>query len=378
MKFSHRSSSSLAVLALGLLLQGGVWAQGAKPEASVKVTLLASPDAVGQNGLGDEIQIMTQAVIDDYNDAHTGPNIELQVLDSKNTDEKTLAKEAAGSIAILSCVGKTNCLMQAGVAKALDIPLIGPMSGDESLRGKDMGLVFPVRPSDVEALTEGLSSLSTMRIRKLGVLVQDDDYGKSLAADLAQLKLPDGLAVVATEKINQKTDFNGMTARLQRAGVTAVLILSDDVPTASALVGYWNMRRKTAEAYTPVLMHLDGLALPAYADKVAGYPGGAMFVTVVPNPWGGRRQAQRDYQQLAQSKGIYRASYGSLEAYINARLLVTAVRNGKATTAAKLVQYLRAAPISLGGLSVRYTAGKSTSTGFIDQAVLGPDGAFRH
>ena len=103
-----------------------------------------------------------------------------------------------------------------------------------------------------------------------------------------------------------------------------------------------------------------------------------MFVTIVPSPWGGRRQAQRDYQQLAQSKGLYRSSYGSFEAFLNARVLVNAVRTGKATTPAKLTQYLHSSPISLGGLSLRYVGGKNDTTGFLDQAVLGGDGSFRH
>jgi hypothetical protein len=127
------------------------------------------------------------------------------------------------------------------------------------------------------------------------------------------------------------------------------------------------------------MMHLDGLALPEYAEKAAGYPGGSMFVTIVPSPWGGRRQAQRDYQALAQSKGIYRASYGSFEAFLNARVLVNAVRNGKATTASKISQYLHSSnSISLGGLSLRYVGDKNETTGFLDQAVLGGDGSFRH
>lgn len=368
---------SAAALSLACAAPLGAWAQASAP---VKVTLVASADEEGQNGLGDEVQIMTQAVIDEYNDTQTGgPSIELQVLDSQGVSEAKLAQEAAGSAAIVSCVGEKACLLQAKVAKSLGIPLLGPMTGDMALRDKAWaGTVLPVRPSNAETLRNALRALSTMRVKKLGVLVQNDTYGKDLDAVLATQKLPDGLEVAAKETIDAKTAWAPLTQRLQAAGVTAVLLLSDHVPTANALVGFWNSRRKTAAAYTPTMMHLDGLALPEYAEKAAGYPGGSMFVTVVPSPWGGRRQAQRDYQALAQSKGIYRASYGSFEAFLNARVLVNAVHNGKATNAAKLTQYLHSNPISLGGLSLRYVGGKNDTTGFLDQAVLGGDGAFRH
>lgn len=355
----------------------GAWAQAGTP---IKVTLVASADEEGQNGLGDEVQIMTQAVIDEYNDTQTGgPTIELQVLDSQGVSEAKLAQEATGSIAIVSCVGETACLLQAKVAKSLNIPLLGPMTGDMALRDKAWAnTVLPVRPSNADALKNALRALATMRIKKLGVLVQNDAYGQDLDSVLSALKLPDGLEIAAKEKIDSNTAWPALTQRLQTAGVTAVLLLSDHVPTANTLVSYWNSRRKTAAAYTPTMMHLDGLALPEYAEKAAGYPGGSMFVTIVPSPWGGRRQAQRDYQQLAQSKGLYRSSYGSFEAFLNARVLVNAVRTGKATTPAKLTQYLHSSPISLGGLSLRYVGGKNDTTGFLDQAVLGGDGSFRH
>ena len=370
-----RAWSSFA-LALALAAPLGAMAQG----APIKVTLVASADEEGQNGLGDEVQIMTQAVIDEYNDTQTGgPTIELQVLDSQGVSEAKLAQEAAGSLALVSCVNEKPCLLQAKVAKALNIPLLGPMTGDMALRDKAWaGTVLPVRPSNADALKNALRALSTMRVKKLGVLVQGDAYGQDLEAVLGTLKLPEGLEIAAKETIDSKSAWPALTQRLQGAGVTAVLLLSDHVPTANALVSYWNSRRKTAAAYTPTMMHLDGLAVPEYAEKAAGYPGGSMFVTVVPSPWGGRRQAQRDYQALAQSKGIYRASYGSFEAFLNARVLVNAVRNGKATTPAKLAQYIHSSPISLGGLSLRYVAGKNDTTGFLDLAVLGGDGSFRH
>jgi ABC-type branched-subunit amino acid transport system substrate-binding protein len=353
---------------------------GAQAAAPIKVTLVASADEEGQNGLGDEVQIMTQAAIDEYNDLNpSSPMIELQVLDSHGVSESKLAQEASGSLAIVSCVGEKSCLLQAKVAKSLNIPLLGPMTGGMALRDKAWaGTILPIRPSDEDVLKNAVRGLSTMRIKKLGVLVQEDAFGKDLEAALTAIKLPDGLEVSAKEKISPKANWAQITQRLQAAGVTAVLLLSDDVPTANALVGYWNARRKTAAAYTPTMMHLNSLAVPAYAEKAAGYPAGSMFVTIVPNPWGGRRQIQRDYQALAQSKGIYRASYGSFEAYVNAKVLINAIKNGKATTPAKLVQYVQGAPMGLGGISLRYVGGKVETTGFLDQAVLGIDGAFRH
>ncbi len=366
--------------ALGAVLGfGAVWAQAQTQEMPLVVSLMASGSDPGQNGLGDEVQVMTQAVIDEYNDSGIGPYIELQVIDSDSTDAKALQAQAQGSMALLSCAGLRTCLSQAQVAKTLGLPLVGPMSGDARLRSPELARsVFSVRPSNTEMLQSALQGLSTMRIKKLAVLVQADANGKSLAAELARLNLPKGLEVVHQAEIEAGSNFAAASKAMQTAGATAVLLLTEDVPTAQALVGHLKAQRKSAQAYTPMLMHMPGLALPEYAEKAQGYPGGAMFVTVVPSPWGGRKAAQRSYQSLAQSRGIYRANYVSFEAYLNAKLLVQAVAQSKARSPAQLSQYLAQQQFNLGGMSVRYTAGRGEATGFLDQAALGVDGSFRH
>ena len=363
---------ALPVLCLAAI-SSPVWAQ-----SELKVTLAIPGDAAGINGQGDEIELMTQAVIDDYNNANpTLPAITLQVIDSKTTDEKTLLQDAAGSIALLSCSSTKDCLVQANIAKTLQIPLIGPMSGDAAMRDPAANYVFPVRPSNKETLQEALHAISGMRVKNLGVLVQNNYYGKSADAELSAIALPKDLTIAAKENIATDSNWETITRKLQSAGVTAVLILSDDITTTSNLVQYWKSNRKTAKAYTPTLIHLNHLARPDYAEKINGYPAGALFITIVPSPWAGKRQVQRDYQQLAQTRGIYRANYESFEAFINASVLVRAIKDSKATTPAKLAQYLRSTPINLGGMTVRHS-GPKIGTGILDQAVLGLDGAFRH
>ena len=371
------SAAKLAKMALPLLcvsaLSSAAWAQ-----TELKVTLAIPSDDAGINGQGNEIELMTQAVIDDYNSANpTLPPLTLQVIDSKTTNEKTLLQEAAGSIALLSCASTTDCLVQANVAKTLQIPLVGPMSGDAAMRDKAATNIFPVRPSNIEVLQEALHAISGMRVKNLGVLVQNNYYGKSVDAELSAMTLPKGLTIAAKESMAPGSNWEALSRKLQSAGVTAVLIISDDTATASSLVQFWKSKRKTASAFTPTLIQLNHLATPEYAEKINGYPAGALFITIVPSPWAGKRQVQRDYQQLAQTRGIYRANYDSFEAFINASVLVHAIKDSKATTPAKLAQYLRSTPINLGGMTVRQS-GPKIGTGILDQSVLGLDGAFRH
>ena len=374
---SFLSAAKLAKLALPLLcisaLSTSAWAQ-----TELKVTLAIPSDDAGINGQGNEVELMTQAVIDDYNNSNpTLPAINLQIIDSSTMDANTLQQEAAGSIALLSCRSTTDCLTQGNIAKTLQIPLVGPMTGDTAMRDKANSYIFPVRPSNTETLQEALQAISGMRVKNLGVLIQNNYYGKSMDAELSALTLPKGLTISAKESIAANSNWEALSRKLQSAGVTAVLFLSDDMVTSSNLVQFWKSKRKTSAAYTPTLVHLNHLARPDYAEKINGYPAGALFITIVPSPWAGKRQVQRDYQQLAQTRGIYRANYESFEAFINVSVLVHAIKGSKATTPAQLMQYLRSTPINLGGMTVRQT-GPKIGTGILDQAVLGLDGAFRH
>ena len=117
--------STLLAAILACAAPSGAWAQAAG--TPIKVTLVASADEEGQNGLGDEVQIMTQAVIDEYNDTQTGgPSIELQVLDSKGVSEAKLSQEAAGSLAIISCVGTKPVTCKPKWPKASACPCLAP------------------------------------------------------------------------------------------------------------------------------------------------------------------------------------------------------------------------------------------------------------
>ena len=264
---SFLSAAKLAKLALPLLcisaLSTSAWAQ-----TELKVTLAIPSDDAGMNGQGNEIELMTQAVIDDYNSSNpTLPAINLQIIDSSTTDAKTLQQEAADSIALLSCSSTTDCLTQGNIAKTLQIPLIGPMSGDTGMRDKANTYIFPVRPSNAEALQEALQAISGMRVKNLGVLVQNNYYGKSMDAELSALTLPKGLTISAKESIAANSNWEALSRKLQSAGVTAVLFLSDDMVTSSNLVQFWKSKRKTSAAYTPTLVHLNHLARPDYAEK---------------------------------------------------------------------------------------------------------------
>lgn len=317
---------------------------------------------------------MTQAVIDDYNDRQLGPYVELQVLDVAQTAAE-LQADSAGALALLSCAGVTACQQQAQVAKANAMPLLGVMASASSLASDG---VFVVRPGNAEVLQSALQGIAGMRVKKVAVLVQNNAQGKRWADDLQTQTLPDGMSLGEQVAVDAKTNFGQVAQRLQASGATGVLLLSEDLATAQALMKSWHKPKKSAQSYLPIVMHLPALARPDYAGKAVGYPGGALFVTVVPSPWGGRTQAQREYQSLAQSRGIYRANYESFEAYLNAKVALQAIAQGKVKSAAQMQQYLRGSSFALGGVSLRFEQGQSRTKGFLDQAVLGADGSFRH
>jgi ABC-type branched-subunit amino acid transport system substrate-binding protein len=107
---------------------------------------------------------------------------------------------------------------------------------------------------------------------------------------------------------------------------------------------------------------------------------GMVFAQVVPSPWEAKRQITREYQEAmrrADPKAEY--SYGSMEGFMTAKLLVQALRGaGKDLSRASLLRSLDGASFDLGGIKVEYAAGDHTGSRFVDLSMVTRAGKFMH
>lgn len=97
---------------------------------------------------------------------------------------------------------------------------------------------------------------------------------------------------------------------------------------------------------------------------------------VIPNPWSNKLVLTREYWQLlAAQGGTVPLSYYGLEGYMNAKLVVAALRRAGANpTREGLMAALRATPFDLGGYSVRFGEGRNAGSSYVEMSVIGADG----
>ena len=115
--------------------------------------------------------------------------------------------------------------------------------------------------------------------------------------------------------------------------------------------------------------------------KSLGAAGSGLALTMVfPDPHRAKTQVVRDYQAAMRAVGKEDFSLGSLESYINTRVLAEGLeRAGRDLTRAKLrTALLSLQKFDLGGFSVDYSNAAAPFVGsrYVDLGVLGGAGRF--
>ncbi|QTD47005.1 ABC transporter substrate-binding protein [Ottowia testudinis] len=325
--------------------------------------------------VGKEVNTITRATLDDFNKSSRAAQIVLKTYDDGNAADKStqLATQAVGSAqALVSCFGSVGCMAQQKASAAAGVPLIGPIAGAAPLRGKAASTTYAVRASAASEVARLLGFATTMGLTEVGVLVQDDGFGRSYAAELDKLAASYPKLKITRSTLNPASADYGKSVADLMAGQPKVLLLMANAAHSTQFMTAWK-----AKGALPFVLNLAGQANAQFASRMKGYVGAAAFATVTPSPWETKIDAQREYQRIAKSVGLA-PSYLGFESYLNARALIEAVTQAKSSGKAELVRWLDNAPrLDLGGYSVSYSGDKLGSN-FTDMALLLPDGTYRH
>lgn len=368
--FALAAVAGAALLSYALPAQSFI-AYAAQAVEVAQIVPLSGPLA----NVGKEVNAITQATLDDFNKDSKTTQIVLKTYDDGNVADKStqLATQAMGSAqALVSCFGSVGCMAQQKVSAAAGVPLIGPIAGAAPLRGKAAATTYAVRASAATEVARLLGFASTMGLSEVAVLVQDDGFGRSYAAELDKLAAKHPTLKITRSTLNPAApDYAKAAAELTAQSPKVLLLLANSAHSTQFLDAW------KAKGALPFVLNLAGQANAQFASRMKGYVGAAAFATVTPSPWETRTNAQREYQRIAKSAGLT-PSYLGFESYLNARALIEAVTQTKSPTKTELVRWLDNTPrLDLGGYTVSYGGDKLGST-FTDMALLRPDGTYRH
>ena len=327
-----------------------------------------------------DLRVVTHAYVDMIN-AEGGVNGNRLVLvekddgyDPKKTNalvEEAIVKDKVIGLVNSAGTAPTIALIKSRTLNRYKIPLVGVFSGSDALRGLDAEEIFHTRSSYNDEVMKISRLASTMGLRHIAVLYQDDAFGQSILKSVTEGESKFQLDAFLKVPYKAGTkDFTEQANTIIAAKPQAIFLMG--VPDSSyQFMKAYSAPQGASQIYTLSFVAPKMLASLAGESKIRGMA----ISQVVPNPRSTNLHFVRDFQQLvagAYGKEIV-SSPVTLEAYLNIRLLVTAIKmTGSHPTGEKVMQNLAAMHnFDVGGFTVDFSGLKRNGSNYLDIAVVG-------
>ena len=262
---------------------------------------------------------------------------------------------------MFACGGTTSVMGALKVLGEAKVPLIAPATGSDALRTFNP-LVFHTRASYAQELAKIARQLSSTGFTKLAVRYFDNPYGKATLA-----------AFEAAARATNNTQWKPFLVQETPEGIEkAVQEIVQFQPNAlmSLAIGasgipFYKALRQRIKAPAFSISFLGSRPLLAALGEAAA---GITVAQVVPNPTNPAIPVVKAYQDAIKKLGGVDIGYSSLEGYVNARILIEALRRaGRSATREKFVEALHSMrPYDMGGFEVRYGPNDHEGTDFVE------------
>ncbi|MBS0294080.1 MAG: ABC transporter substrate-binding protein [Proteobacteria bacterium] len=307
-----------------------------------------------------------------------GRSVQLNVIDDAYTPDRSVVNvrkfiDDASVLALLSCVGTPNNSETLPLVEDAGLPVVAPITGAASLR-RNWRNVFHVRASYSDEMQRLVNRLVDMGLRGIGVVYLDNGYGREMLDVATKALAARGVQpAVQTALATDGKNLPQVLAAVAKARPAAVLLATAGTVSVDLVHGL----KKDSPG---VLMAGLSVSLPSSSLAGLGEDARGLALTmVVPDPVSTKVAVVRDYQAAMRASGFKQLTQGSLEAYINARILLAGLeRAGKDVTQARLRAALAGIrDLDLGGFKVSF-GGQPPFVGsrYVDLGVLGAAGRF--
>lgn len=344
------------VIGQSITLQGGKNAYGSDVLAGVRVLF----DAVNREG------------------GVNGRRLALRTLDDDNRADQAEANArrlvAEGALLLFGSIegGPSGAVMKAAVETGT--PFFGPMAGSPGLRRPFQPLVFPVRAEHRDEFRALIQYGVGTGLKRVALFHADSDTGRQhldnvrLLAEQARMGFGGGAAFKGDVSDAQ---LDAVAAAL--AGRQVDLVLNHGSPGVYERL----IRRARAAGHRTSFWGVNSGSSPM-AAALGPLARGMVFAQIVPSPFARKTALTREYQARWRATSADTPfSYGSLEGYMTAKALVSALRAaGPAPTRTSLLKGLQDFETDLGGVQLRYRGTEHDGSRFVDLAMVGSDGRF--
>jgi len=310
-----------------------------------------------------------------------GQKIRHVVVDDGYKIDETIAKtkeviEKEKPVALIGYAGSANIgeLLKQGVLEKAGMSLVAPYTGGENLRNPYNPWIFHIRASYIDETTHMVEHLATLNIKRIGVVFQDDAFGRSGLAGVESAAAAHGAQVVVKAGYERNTANVGEAIKqVANAKPNAVIIVGVNKPTAAFIKGY-------REANGTGMLLSISVVDPAELVKLAGIDNvrGLAITQPVPYPYAGVSPLVKEFHEVFKKFAPKDAtmSYTVFEEYIGAKVLTEGIkRAGKNVTASSVQQSLASlGRYDMGGFAVTFAPNNRVGSRFVDIVVVGAEG----
>lgn len=281
-----------------------------------------------------------------------------------------------GAVALIGFAGTGNVgeLLSQKVLEKANIALVAPYTGGEILRSPFNPYIFHIRASYADEAEGIVDQLIMLNMKRIGVMYQDDPFGKAGLAGVEAALKKRGLEVAATGAYEKNTDkVDQAVAALAKANPQAVVMISVNRSTAAF--------SKQIRAVSTVAQLVNiSVINPKEIVRLIGPESarGIGVAQVMPYPYNASIPAVKEYQQLMKKYAPPGSdlSYTSFEEFIGAKVLVEGLRRaGPNPSREKVLRALETLnPYDAGGFPLRFSPTNRVGSRFVEITVIGKDG----
>lgn len=359
-------------------------AAGASPAPAA-----GEPIRIGQSAVfsgpsansGTDLKVGVEACFNQVNQKGgiNGRPLQLIALDDGYEPERCAANtkklvDQEKVVALVGYFGTATSAAALPILSAAKVPFVGAYTGAGVLRtNPPLPTVFNVRASyEDEGLTLVKQLLSIQRNR-IAIFYQDDGYGIAVKEAVERGLANAGLKAVAVGAVPRNSVDVAKALEIIGASDCNAVVLACLYAPGAAFVKAMNTK-KVAMQYAST----SAIGTVSFIEALGPTSRGTLVTQVMPYPFksSGRLAVQRDYHDAMQAIGNESFNYGTMEGYIDARVLVEGLRHAGATINRQTVQagLESIGTMDLGGFAIGYAPQNHNASSFVEMTVLGAGG----
>ena len=367
----------------------GVWARGGFAALCAGTALVAQAWTVGQvapmsGAEASQGRAYAQGMrlyFDQVNKAGgvQGQPVELTALDDVSHPEETVAKtrkllSEAKPVVLAGYFGNRNlsALLESKVLDGSQFPLVGYQSTDTRVLASPQ--LYSTRAGLVEQVAKISAHLSTVGITRLALVFEERPDAQELTALVTKVVSPSGAKLVTSAMLKSKGGADNTVRELQasKASAQAILLVASS-PATAAFVEAYRMDGGTAQVYATAEADIEQLAKRLPVE----YMSGLSIAQVVPSPYKVSGKLNKEFRDatIAAGKNLQApVSFAMMEGYVNAKVIVEAMRRSQPVTPEKMSAALRSLEsYDLGGYWVNFKPGQVGSK-YVDLSIVNAAG----